>query len=323
MTIERPPGPRRPRHRRLAQHRPGHRRRAGRPAAPTSSCTWRTDTSAGAETVAAVEGARAAGGARFSGDLSDPETAARVVAGRRSGAFGWLDVVVNNAAIRPEAAFADITFADWRKVMGDRARRRLPRLARHALPHLLEQSDQAAIVNLGGLTGHTGAAHRDPCHHREGRRRRPDQGPGARACRRKGITVNCVAPGLIETKRAHRQRRRRAQAPRQPQDARRPPRAAGGGGGSRRLSRRDRQGATSPARPCMSTAAPTSHDPRIPSCTLAGGLARLGRGRLAPVSLTGVPLAWILGAMAGSADLGQCGRARRQDEICAPCSASC
>ena len=29
--------------------------------------------------------------------------------------FGRLDIVVNNAAVRFEAAFADLTYADWRQ----------------------------------------------------------------------------------------------------------------------------------------------------------------------------------------------------------------
>ncbi|MCD2185304.1 SDR family NAD(P)-dependent oxidoreductase [Rhizobium sp. GN54] len=152
------------------------------------------DTTAGGETVAAVEalGRRAV---LVSGDLSDPDVAVRVVR-EAAGAFGRLDVVVNNAAIRPEGAFAEITYADWRKVMGV-ALDAVFLVSQAALPHL-EQSDQAAIVNLGGLTGHTGAAHR--AHVITAKAGVVGLTKAmAHELSPKGITVNCVAPGLIDT----------------------------------------------------------------------------------------------------------------------------
>ena len=152
------------------------------------------DKAAGGETVAAVEalGRRAI---LVSGDLSDPDVAARVVR-EAAEAFGRLDVVVNNAAIRPESAFADITYADWRRVMGV-ALDAVFLVSQAALPHL-EQSDQAAIVNLGGLTGHTGAAHR--AHVITAKAGVVGLTKAmAHELSPKGITVNCVAPGLIET----------------------------------------------------------------------------------------------------------------------------
>lgn len=153
-----------------------------------------SDKAAGGETVAAVEalGRRAV---LVSGDLSDPDVAARVVR-EAADAFGRLDVVVNNAAIRPEGAFAEITYADWRKVMGV-ALDAVFLVSQAALPHL-EQSDQAAIVNLGGLTGHTGAAHR--AHVITAKAGVVGLTKAmAHELSPKGITVNCVAPGLIAT----------------------------------------------------------------------------------------------------------------------------
>jgi len=154
------------------------------------------DTNAGAETVAAVE-ALGRKAELLSGDLSDPETARSVVADAAA-AFGRLDIVVNNAAIRPEAAFGDITFADWRQVMGV-ALDAVFLVSQAALPHL-EASDQAAIINLGGLTGHTGAAHR--AHVITAKAGVVGLTKAmAHELSPKGITANCVAPGLIDTKR--------------------------------------------------------------------------------------------------------------------------
>lgn len=152
------------------------------------------DEEAGRETVAEVE-ALGRSASLVSGDLSDPEIAARVVE-QAAGAFGRLDIVVNNAAIRPEAPLEAITFADWRKVMGI-GLDAVFLVSQASLPHLA-RSDQASIVNIGGLTGHTGAAHR--AHVVTAKAGVVGLTKAmAHELSAKGITVNCVSPGLIET----------------------------------------------------------------------------------------------------------------------------
>ncbi len=110
--------------------------------------------------------------------------------------FGRLDIVVNNAAIRREVAFADLSYADWREAQAvcvDGAFH----CVQAALP-LLRESDAGAVVNIGGLTAHTGAT----------RRAHVVTAKAAivgltRALAHElaefRITVNCVAPGLIDT----------------------------------------------------------------------------------------------------------------------------
>lgn len=126
-------------------------------------------------------------------------------------AFGRLDILVNNAAMRGEAAVEDIDTAEWRRVLGvvlDGAFF----CAQACLPDL-RASDAGRIINIGGLTGHTGAAHRVHVVTAKAglagftRALAHELGPA-------GITVNCVAPGLIETARGesagtaeHRRRR--------------------------------------------------------------------------------------------------------------------
>ncbi|MCT7376751.1 SDR family NAD(P)-dependent oxidoreductase [Chelativorans salis] len=155
-----------------------------------------SDRAAGQETAAAVE-AMGRKAALVSGDLSDPETARRVVAEAAS-AFGRLDIVVNNAAIRPESPFETLAYEEWRKVMGI-ALDAVFLVSQAALPHL-DESDQAAIVNIGGLTGHTGAAHRAHVIAAKAgivgltKAMAYELSP-------KGVNVNCVSPGLIETQR--------------------------------------------------------------------------------------------------------------------------
>jgi 3-oxoacyl-[acyl-carrier protein] reductase len=110
--------------------------------------------------------------------------------------LGGLDILVNNAAIRRETPFAALTPVDWREVMGvilDGAY--LCTLA--ALPHL-QRSSMASIVNIGGLSGHTGSPGRAHVVAAKAglagltRALAHDFGPD-------GITVNCVVPGLIDT----------------------------------------------------------------------------------------------------------------------------
>ena len=154
------------------------------------------DRSAGEETAGAV---RDAGGrARVvEADLARPEAVPGMVE-EAVAAFGRLDVVVNNAAIRPEAPIAELAFEDWRRVMA--VGLDAPFLvAQAALPHL-SRSSAGSIVNIGGLTGHTGA---------ESRAHVVTAKAGlvgltkalAHELAGRGICVNCVVPGLIETDR--------------------------------------------------------------------------------------------------------------------------
>ena len=110
--------------------------------------------------------------------------------------WGRLDVLVNNAAVRREADFASLSAEDWHatlRVVLDGAFF----CSQAALP-LLAAAPQPAIVNIGGLTAHTGAAARVHVVTAKaglvGMTRALAHDLAAQ-----GITVNCVAPGLIDT----------------------------------------------------------------------------------------------------------------------------
>jgi 3-oxoacyl-[acyl-carrier protein] reductase len=112
---------------------------------------------------------------------------------------GRLDILVNNAAVREEAAFDQMEFESWRNALAvclDGAFH----CTQAALP-LLKRSDQAAVVNIGGLTAHTGANKRVHVVTAKAglvgmtRALATELSP-------QGITVNCVSPGLIDTSRA-------------------------------------------------------------------------------------------------------------------------
>ena len=110
--------------------------------------------------------------------------------------FGRLDLLVNNAAIRREAAFADMSFADWRDAQAvcvDGAFH----CTQAALP-LLRQRSTASVINIGGLTAQTGASRRAHVV-----TAKAALGGLTRALAHElaefGITVNCVAPGMVDT----------------------------------------------------------------------------------------------------------------------------
>jgi 3-oxoacyl-[acyl-carrier protein] reductase len=132
-------------------------------------------------------------------DVSDP-AGARQLIDATAGRFGRIDILVHNAAIRRETPFGELDWKEWRAVCGvtlDGAY-----LCAHAaLPHL-RKSDRASIVNIGGMSAHSGSAGRAHVVAAKaglaGLTRALAHDLGA-----DGITVNCVAPGLIDTVRGH------------------------------------------------------------------------------------------------------------------------
>jgi 3-oxoacyl-[acyl-carrier protein] reductase len=114
--------------------------------------------------------------------------------------FGRLDIIVNNAAIRHDAAFADLPYADWRATQAvcvDGAFH----CTQAALPSLRD-SGAGAVINIGGMTAHTGASMRAHVV-----TAKAALGGLTRALAHElaefGITVNCVSPGMVDTLRKH------------------------------------------------------------------------------------------------------------------------
>ena len=134
----------------------------------------------------------------FVADVTDEDAIARVC-DRIESRLGRLDVLVNNAALRTEVPFAELSLDEWRRVLAVTLDGAFL-CARHALP-LLAASGSGAIVNIGGLTAYTGATHRAHVI-----AAKAGLGGLTRALAvelaQQSITVNLVAPGLIETTRS-------------------------------------------------------------------------------------------------------------------------
>ena len=112
--------------------------------------------------------------------------------------FGRIDILVNNAALRKEKSLDQMTFADWREIMAVTLDGAFL-CVKACLPQL-KSSGVGAIVNIGGLSGHTGAKRRAHVITAKagivGLTRAL-----AHDLAEDHVTVNCISPGLIDTTR--------------------------------------------------------------------------------------------------------------------------
>jgi len=115
-------------------------------------------------------------------------------------AFGRIDILVNNAALRRETKFEELTYAEWREVTAVLLDG--PFLCAKAALPALKAAGGGSIVNLGGMSAHTGTADRAHVVAAKAgvvgltRALAFDLAPFA-------VTANCVVPGLIDTQRGN------------------------------------------------------------------------------------------------------------------------
>jgi 3-oxoacyl-[acyl-carrier protein] reductase len=147
------------------------------------------------EAVDTVREIEAQGGAArvVMGDVSEEGEVDRIVK-EIAATLGPVDILINNAAIRRDDAFTAMSFADWRLVLAvvlDGAFL----MSRAVIPGMLAKG-KGTIINIGGLTAHTGASGRAHVSAAKAglvgltKALAVEFGPS-------GITVNCVAPGRI------------------------------------------------------------------------------------------------------------------------------
>lgn len=113
--------------------------------------------------------------------------------------FGRIDYLINNAAIRMEKPLENMSHADWRGIL-DVILDGAFHCVKACLPHL-RRSGAGAIVNIGGLSAHTGA--KDRAHVVTAKAGLVGFTRAlAHDLADDDITVNCVSPGFMDTKRA-------------------------------------------------------------------------------------------------------------------------
>jgi 3-oxoacyl-[acyl-carrier protein] reductase len=156
--------------------------------------TARSDMTGLSETVAIIE-SQGGKAAAMLAEVTDEASVAALVE-TTVATFGRLDILVNNAAVRNEIPFEQMTLAAFRAVTGVALEG--PFLCARAALAALSASDQAAIVNIGGLTAYAGAKDRA---HVVAAKAGLDGLTKALAhdLAGRGITVNLVSPGLIDT----------------------------------------------------------------------------------------------------------------------------
>jgi 3-oxoacyl-[acyl-carrier protein] reductase len=149
-----------------------------------------------AEVDAVAAEIEAAGGRTLAvlADVTDPAAVTRMVDAAEA-RLGRIEILVNNAAIRDVSSLDEIDLARWREITGvilDGAF-----ICSKACLESL-RAGGGTIVNIGGLSAHTGAA---------GRAHVVAAKAGLVGLTRAlahdlaadGVTVNCVVPGLIDT----------------------------------------------------------------------------------------------------------------------------
>ncbi|SIO10553.1 3-oxoacyl-[acyl-carrier-protein] reductase [Rhodovulum sp. ES.010] len=128
-------------------------------------------------------------------DLSDPEAVDGLPA-RAAEAMGAMDILVNNAGITRDTLFMRLKDEDWQAVI-DLNLTAAMRLCRGALRGMMK-ARWGRIVNITSVVGHSGnPGQANYCAAKAGLLGMSKSLAQEVAAR--GITVNCVAPGFIET----------------------------------------------------------------------------------------------------------------------------
>ncbi|MFG3591875.1 3-oxoacyl-ACP reductase family protein [Bradyrhizobium sp. RDI18] len=131
------------------------------------------------------------------GDVADANSV-QAMADAAVQQFGRIDILINSAALRREKPFAEMDYAAWREIL-DVTLDGAFHCVKACLP-ALRKSGAGTIVNIGGLSAHTGAKNRAHVVTAKagiiGLTRAL-----AHDLAEDGITVNCVVPGLIGTPR--------------------------------------------------------------------------------------------------------------------------
>jgi 3-oxoacyl-[acyl-carrier protein] reductase len=134
----------------------------------------------------------------FMADIADAK-AVRVMVDRIVDKWGRLDILVLNASVRKETPFLDISYDEWRMIMGISLDGSFY-LTQACIPHMIKAGG-GSIVTLAGMVSLSGAKRR--IHGSVAKHGMIGLTRGiAREFGEHGIRANCIAPGQINTPRA-------------------------------------------------------------------------------------------------------------------------
>lgn len=148
-----------------------------------------------AETARLVEAAGRPA-ATLLGDLTEESTAGRL--SEAAGGLGQVAVLVNNAALRRAVPFEEMELAEWRSVLAINLEAAF--LCCRAVIATMLDAGWGRIVNIGGMSGHMGAAKRAHVVTSKAALVGFSKALAIEYAGR-GVTANCVVPGEIETQR--------------------------------------------------------------------------------------------------------------------------
>ncbi len=149
----------------------------------------------GASVLAEEAAALGANAYAVAADLSDPESLADLVSGAQE-ALGGLDILVNNAGLTLDTLALRMKDEDWDTVLRINLTAAF-KLSRSALRPMMKQR-WGRIVNIASIVGFTG----NPGQANYAASKAGLVGMAkslAQEVATRGITVNCVAPGFIES----------------------------------------------------------------------------------------------------------------------------
>ncbi|MGA9337696.1 MAG: SDR family oxidoreductase, partial [Pseudolabrys sp.] len=130
------------------------------------------------------------------GDVSDEKTAF-ALAEAAINRFGRIDFLVNNAALRREKPITEMSYADWREVMGVILDGTF-HCVHACLPAM--RKNGGTIINIGGMSAHIGS--KDRAHVMTAKTGLVGFTRAlAHDLAAEKITANCVVPGAIDTRR--------------------------------------------------------------------------------------------------------------------------
>ncbi len=151
---------------------------------------------ANAEETAKLVEAEGRPAAVLLGDLTETGTTERLAA--EAGKLGQPAVLVNNAALRRAVPFEEMDLAEWRAVQAINVEAAF--LCCRAVIGAMLAAGWGRIINMGGLSGHMGAAKRAHVVASKAALVGFSKALAIEYAGR-GVTANCVVPGEIETER--------------------------------------------------------------------------------------------------------------------------